>query len=269
MIQLKNLEDELHTIADLQSITEAFEQSAASALRMTRGRIVAGRLFAEETWHLYRVLRSFIPRAATVQDKTLVVVVTVNEGMTGGLLNRIVSEGLRVGDEQKADILITGKKGRSRLASNYRKSVHYFALPTEVKYEQLDPVKVILAKYARVYVVFPRYYSSGDQRIESLCLSDMGKEVSNKKMPAQRFRVEPNPQAVIDYFNKEIMGIMVYACFAEAQLAYNAAQMMAMQRAKESADKYFRSTTNKYRRARRERVDTKLREVLQSRLLHR
>ncbi|MCC2631696.1 MAG: atpG [Patescibacteria group bacterium] len=271
MQPIETIKENLSAIRGLAMVTEAFEQTAASAMRRTRSKIIESRPFFEETWKLYAILRQLVEEGPEVRDKDLVVIMTLNTGMAGTLLRSTMQVGERLCEEKQADLLITGRKGKARYKSKSTRSVHFFNLPNEVQYEQLEPLKEIVANYAAVHVVFPRYYGTYDQKVEvvSLVIRPEKKEEKNEysKILARQYRIEPNIPEVVKYFTKEIAGSMIYGYFGEAQLAYNAAQMVAMRSARDNVKKEEKKLMSSYNRARREAVDVKMREVLRARAI--
>jgi F0F1-type ATP synthase gamma subunit len=189
--------------------------------------------------------------------------------MAGTLLRSTVEMGQKLCDEKQADLLITGKKGKSRFKGKSTRSVHFFSLPNDVQYEELEPIKEIVAGYAAVHVVFPRYYGAYDQKVEVVSLvirpEKNGKKSDEPKPHAGQYRIEPGIPEMVRYFTKEVAGSMIYGYFAEAQLAYNAAQMMAMRSAQDNVKKEEKRLMSYYNRARREAIDVKMREVLRAR----
>jgi ATP synthase F1 gamma subunit len=122
----------------------------------------------------------------------------------------------------------------------------------------------MVAQYARVHVVYPRFESLSKQEVETVTLTvGAAEEADDEKssVAAGRFIIEPDPQAIADYMNQTIIGTTLYHYFAEAQLAYSAAQMVAMRNSHDNAKTEVTGLTSKYNRARRALIDTKLREL--------
>lgn len=271
MQNLEVLKNEIVAVEELQDISEALEQIAAKGIVMARKKILAGREFFEETWRIYAILRELILLPAEVKNKDLVFIITLNRGMCGNLLNRVCKAGEQAAEKCKADILITGKKGQGIFSNREDKTIHFFSLPNEVTYEQMEPIKDIAARYARVHVVYPKYVTTLNQEVRIVSLVAKPKEDA-KSGPAnfvipKRYKLEPNLQEVVNYFNKAIVGIMIYSFFSESILAYNAAQMVAMRNAHENAEEIKTKTVVRYHKKRRELIDIKLRDLYKIRFM--
>ncbi|KKP69929.1 hypothetical protein A2X44_01825 [candidate division CPR3 bacterium GWF2_35_18] len=264
MQSLEILRNKIKAVEYLGEIAQALEQSAANEIFKTREKILKSRLFFEETWKVYRTLQQLTPERPEVNNKHLVVVLTLNRGMYGNLLNKVLEKGEHLYKEYKADLLITGKKGHNHFIKRNERTIHFFSIPNKVKYEQIEPLKDILGTYAHIHIVFPRYKSAVQQIVEVVSLiTKPNKEKSQKKFEDidERFRVEPNVNEVVKYFNKTIIGILIYNYFQESLLAYNAAQMIEMKNAHDNAEDQNKILIHQYNRKRREQIDAKLREL--------
>jgi F-type H+-transporting ATPase subunit gamma len=270
MQSLELLRNQITAINDLSGITGALEQIAAKNMMNTRQKILKSRSFFDETWKVYGVLRQLAPVAPDVKDKDLVIVISLNQGMCGNLLNKVVAVGKELYKDRKADLLITGKKGHSHFADFDQRTIHFFSIPDNVTYAEIEPIKKIVSGYSQVRIVYPRYYSTANQQVEVATLVVKAGEDSKKPedfVQSKRFRIEPDLLSVVNYFNKTIMGALFYSYFAESVLAYNAAQMVAMRNAHDNADEMDKKITFSYKKLRREIVDVKLRELHKFRFL--
>ena len=275
MQTIESLKNEINSIGELQDISEALEQIAAKEIVLARKKILTQRKFFEETWKIYGILRDLVSLPASVKNKDLVVIITLNRGMYGNLLNKVCQTGEEAAKKYQADILITGKKGQNIFLNREDKTVHFFSVPNEVTYEQMEPLKDIAAGYARVHVVYPRYITTINQEVKTVSLISKQKDDESEDRSlenfvlSKRYKLEPDLQSVVDYFNKAIVGLMLYGFFSESILAYNAAQMVAMRNAHENAEEIKIKTTIKYHKKRREIVDIKLRDLYKIRFMAR
>ena len=272
MQSIEAIKNQLQTVKELEELTTALEQIAAAEMLHIRERILRSRPFIEETWRIYGLLHSLVPLAPEVKDKDLVLLITLNRGMAGTLVNKVVRVGERLYEEKKGDLLITGKKGHNHFMGRDERTVHFFAINNDVRYDEMEPLKKIVGQYARIHIVFPRYYSSSRQDVEIVSLTSSSKDdpalTAKEKLtvsPSQ-LRIEPDLQTVVNYFNQAVVSVMVYSCFSEALLAYNAAQMLAMHNAHDNAEEERKKMTAHYHKFRRELIDVKLRELQKSRL---
>jgi len=271
MQTLEFLKKQISAVSELEGISGALEQVAAKEILEVRKNILANREFFEETWRIYGLLRGLVQLPPEVKNKDLVFIITLNKGMCGNLMNRVIRAGEKAADKYKADILITGKKGQSVFANRDDKTVHFFNIPNEISYEQAEPLKEIASQYARVHVVFPRYLSTMKQEVQVISLVAKPEEENQPNLEKfilpKRYRIEPSLAEVVNYFNKAIVGMMIYSFFTESLLAYSAAQMVAMRSAHDNAEDMKKTAVSKYHKQRREIIDVKLRELYKFRFM--
>jgi len=271
MQTLESLKQEIVSIGELQDISEALEQIAAKEIVSARKKILSGRKFFGETWRIYGILRQLVDLPAQVKNKDLVIIITLNRGMCGNLLNRVCQVGDEEAKEHKADILITGKKGQGLFLAREDKTIHFFDVPSDISFEQMDPLKDIAARYARVHVVYPKYITTLNQEVRVVSLiaksPESKPEEQAKYVLPKNYKVEPSLQEVVNYFNRVIVGLMIYSFFSESILAYNAAQMVAMRNAHENAEEIKDKTVIRYHKKRREIIDIKLRDLYKIRFM--
>jgi F-type H+-transporting ATPase subunit gamma len=270
MPKTDGLKDLINTMKGLEDLTNVLEQIAARDIAQMRSTILQSRPYFQEIWKVYRVIKQIVPPPTGIIHKHLVVVVGIDWGMPGDLLNRVVKKGEELYSGYESDLLIAGKMAHSRFSNDAGRTVHLFSLPKKANLESIEPIYTMVAQYARVHVVYPRFESLSHQVVEVVTLAVGDSEIEAEtptpdtdKLPvaASRFIIEPNPQAIADYMNQTIIGTTLYHYFAEAQLAYSAAQMVAMRNSHDNAKSEVTGLTSKYNRARRALIDTKLREL--------
>lgn len=259
---------------DLENLTSMLEQTAARTIAQMRTNILNSRAYFKEVWRIYGVLKQLTPPAPEVVHKHLVVGIGIDWGMPGALLNKVMD---RVLDEQKlheADLLIAGKMSHSRFKGREDHTIHYFSAPKNATLANIQPIYKVIAGYAKVTIVYPSFESLSRQNILTASFSigdadaDQPKDADTAKteiIDPERFVVDPDPQALANYVSEAIVGLTVHHYFSESILAYSAAQMVAMRNSHDNAKQEGKHLFIEYNRARREVIDSKLRELYGSR----
>lgn len=267
MSSLDNLKNEIRIINELGDISEVLEQVAAKTIIETRETILKSREYFDAAWEIYDVIRKLTDLGPDVYNKDLVVVMTPNRGMCGTLMNKVIRVGEELYKKYQADLLISGKKGHNHFANQDERTIHFFSVPNEATYEDIEPLKDIVAKYARVHIVFPRYHSISSQSVEIVSLKSVEDKrddkaaLEEKLIDSRRFIIEPNIGVVVNHVNKAIMGILFFSYFSESLLAYNAAQMIAMRDAHDNAQDELKTLNFRFNKMRREVIDSKMRDL--------
>lgn len=269
MAKTTALKNDLATVQQLSEMTKMLEETAARDIALMRERILQSRPYFVEAWKIYNVLQQLAPPQPTVMNKQLVVGITLEWGMTGSLLTRVVDKTEELFDEYEADLLLTGKMGIDRFRNRNDRTIHFFNVPKKASYNDIEEVYKTIASYAHIHFVYPRFETLSKQTIAVASLSTKKEQDLNaaqEPIDASRFVIEPNVQEVVDYMNQVTVGLVVYSYFSEALLAYSAAQMVSMRSAYDNAKEEHRRLNIKYNKARRELIDSKLRELYGSKL---
>jgi ATP synthase F1 gamma subunit len=279
MASKEALKREMEMMHDLENLTSMLEQTAARTIAQMRTNILSSRAYFKEVWRIYGVLKQLTPPSPEVVHKHLVVGIGIDWGMPGALLNRVMD---RVLDEQKlheADLLIAGKMSHSRFKGKGDHTIHFFSSPKNATLANIQPIYKVIAGYAKVTMVYPSFESLSKQNIltASFSIADADKtdpEAEKNRnntvqvIDPERFITDPNPQELANYLSEAIVGLTVHHYFSESILAYSAAQMVAMRNSHDNAKQEGKHLFIRYNKARREEIDSKLRELYGSRSGH-
>ena len=270
MAKVELLKKELDMIRQLGEMTHVLEETAARDISTVREHILSGRPYFREAWRIYGIMQQLLPPTPDVLNKQLVVAVTLEWGMTGSLLTRVLDKAEELYERYEADILITGKMGQDRFAAQDGRTMHFFNVPKKAAYGDIVELNKVVAKYMHIHFVYPRFetLSKQDVAVASISATRDKPDSSVVEIDAKRFIVEPGLQELANYMNEVVVGLTVYNYFSEALLAYSAAQMVAMRAAADNAKEEARHLNFRYNKARREAIDIKLRELYGARLAH-
>lgn len=280
MTKIDNLKKDLKTMHDLETLTNMLQQTAARSISQMRESILDSRPFFSEVWRIYGTLKQLTPPSPEVVHKHLVVGIGIDWGMPGSLLHRLISETERIQKEHEADLLIVGKMAHSHFRSNSQQTIHFFPAPKDPTLADIQPIYKVVASYAKVTIVYPQFESLSKQPIKTASFSlndpvdsleDSAQKVDHSSddilISPERFIIDPDPQSISNYLNEAVVGLTVHHYFAEAALAYNAAQMVAMRNSHNNAKQESRSLQLKYNGARRALIDSKIRELYGTRIV--
>ena len=268
MNDLEGLKAQMQTMRDLEDITKMLEQVAARDIARMRQDILDSRRFFREVWRVHKALKQLAPPPPQVIRKHLIVAVGIDWGMPGALLGRTLSAAEALQRESNADMVLAGRKLHSRYRSGDGHTVHRFSVPKNASLKDIQPIYKVVAGYAKVTFVYPRFDTLSKQTIVTASFDvgagedDLpGADKGEDALMAQRFIVDPDAQTLSNYLNEAVVGITVHHYFAESMLAYSAAQMVAMRNGNGNAQDAVKDTQTKYNRARRANIDAKIREL--------
>lgn len=275
MTKIDGLKKDLATMRNLEALTNMLEQTAARSISQMRENILNSRAFFSEVWRIYGVLKQLTPPTPEVVHKHLVVGVGVDWGMPGNLLHKLINETERIQKQHEADLLIAGKMAHGHFRGQNQQTIHFFSSPKDPTLADIQPIYKVVASYAKVTIVYPRFESLSRQPIQtaSFSLNESAEETEARQkeqtggsrlettIAADRFIIDPDPQTISNYLNEAVVGLTVHHYFAEAALAYSAAQMVAMRNSHDNAKQESKKLQVKYNSARRAVIDSKIREL--------
>lgn len=266
MSKVEKLKNELKTVEELGEMTRVLEETAARDIANMRERILASRPYFQEAWKINKVMQQLTPPPPKVLNKQLVIAITLEWGMTGSLLTHVLDKAEELYEHHQADLLLTGKMGRDRFEDRDERTIHLFNVPKKATYNDIEEVYKIASKYTYIHFVYPKFESLTTQTVTVASITTK-KENENKDggIATKRFIIEPNIEELVDYMNQVVVGMVVYSYFSEALLAYSAAQMVSMRAAYDNSKEQHKRLNVKYNKARREAIDSKLRELYESR----
>jgi len=276
MTKLDGLKQEMNTMKDLEDLTNMLEQIAARDIATMRSEILQSRPFFQEFWQIYGVLKQLAPPPPEVIHRQLVVVIGIDWGMPGNLLQRVIEAAEKEVEAHGADLLLIGKMTHRRFQDQGDRTVHYFSAPKKSSLRDIEPIYTLVSKYAHTTFVYPRFESLSKQVVETnfITIGEEEKKRIEKKthaspeaeVAAERFIIEPNAQEISNYMNQTVVGLSLYHYMAEAMLAYSAAQMVSMRDSYDNAKDASKTLRQRYHKARREMIDSKLRELYGTRV---
>src|SRR5664279_5733469 len=153
MSKTEKIQNELKAVDQLSDITRMLEQTAARDIAQLRVRVISSRPYLREAWKVYDILQQLSPPAPDLINKQLVVAFTLDWGMTGSLLRRVLDKAEQLYDEHQADLLLTGRMGKNRFMNRDERTIHFFNIPKKASYNEIEPVYKTIAKYARLHIV--------------------------------------------------------------------------------------------------------------------
>lgn len=266
MLPIEQIKSDIKTVGLLKDITQALQQDAAHFLRERRSQILKSREFFQEAWEVYSILRTLVPSSQETRYKKLVILITPNRGIYGRLLNQAVEEAKKIYEEKETDLLVTGKKGQSFFSDRTERTTHFFTIDANVDYEDIRPIKEVIAKYREVYIVYCGYVSTSDQGIAVAKFDPSQKAEKKTGVASKQYLIEPEKEKVINYFNEALSGVLFYSYFSESMLSYKAAEMILMKNGFDNAEEMEKELEMSFYRAKRELKDAKLRDLYSGRI---
>jgi len=280
----KQIFEKMTSTKGIAKITSSMRMVAAAKLKQDEKRLAAGKDFANWTKAMFGG-PVYVDDSPTVDisvlgEKTLILAVTSDKGLCGGV-NNYVSKAVKATaaelDTAGKDysIVVVGDKGRSGLQTaqghNILTSINeswgsgtnfaqVSAIATEVTANDYDNLVIFYNEFKSViayntsFQVLPRmtYEGSADSIEEG--------SIAEKLMA---YDVEPEDRTeAIESLNQFTTAVAMTSAFLEQATSFQSSQMSAMENATQNANEVVAALTIQYNRARQSRITTELIEII-------
>lgn len=267
---------EENAVRSVVSLTSALESLSSMQIAKTKNKVLISNQFFDEVWNIYKQIRVDVLFNFGRQidekpiDKELLILITAKGGLSGDIDQRLVRKFVDRYDETKNDVLVIGHHGALKLKQAHIDYNYYFDLP-EQDYINLDPLMDITKKYAKSRIFYQNYISLSQQEIKDVDLSEVVSSkgrvadmatVDDNLVSEKNYIFEPSSYAVAAYLENSILRLTLAQFIYDSRLAQVASRFKAMSAAKERSIDTATQLHTEYNRAKRNQVDTRLKESL-------
>jgi len=278
MANIRIIRRRIRGIQNTAKITRAMEMVAASKMKRTQERGLAGRPYSEKIQQVIadlaalpetgRALHPLLQRRPVA--KVAIVHITPDRGLCGGLntnLNRLTASFIL---EQAVSVtLVTvGRKGLGFMR-RYGRDIRAEFTQLGDRPSLLDTLpisRIVIDDYTDgvidlVYLVYAKFISTMVQRpvLQQLL------PVEPASIPAAQnvdYIYEPDPDVVLDELLPRFVEMQVYHAILETIASEQSARMVAMRSATENANELIEDLTLLYNKARQESITRELLDIV-------
>lgn len=264
------------SVRSVVSLTSALESLSSMQIAKTKNKVLISNQFFDEVWSIYKQIRVDVlfnfgrTQEEKPINKELMILITAKAGLSGDIDQRLVKKFLEHYDPAKNDVLVIGRHGSLKLKQSHVDYAYYFDLPDR-DYINVDPLMDIIKKYERSRIYYQNYVSLTQQDIKDVDLSEVvsskgrvadldtvGEDVVSEKT----YIFEPSSYAVAAYLENSILRLTISQFIYDSRLAQVASRFRAMSAARERSTETAGELRLEYNRAKRNQVDTRLKESL-------
>lgn len=264
------------SVRSVVSLTSALESLSSMQIAKTKNKVLISNQFFDEVWNIYKQIRVDVlfnfgrtPEEKPF-DKELLILITAKGGLSGDIDQRLIRKVVERYDETQNDVLVIGHHGALKLKQSHIDYTYYFDLP-EKDYINVDPLMEIIKKYTRSRIFYQDYISLSQQEIKDVDLSEVVSSkgrvadlstVSKELVTEKTYIFEPSSYQVAAYLENSILRLTISQFIYDSRLAQVASRFKAMSAAKERSMDTATELHTEYNRAKRNQVDTRLKESL-------
>jgi F-type H+-transporting ATPase subunit gamma len=278
MASLRDIRRRIKGVKNIRQVTRAMNMIAAARLRRAQSKALSARPYADR---LSEILQDVVasssgsgrhPLMAERETKNVaLVLITADRGLCGPFNAGILREAQRFLNEQTVpvEIITVGRKGRDHFQHlGYKISQHFPQPSRDVRLEEVGSIsKRIIAdygaaRYDKVYLGYAKFVSVLRSEPTVAQLLPLGQTAGAGKATQTAYQFEPDAEELLDILLPQYIEVLVYRALVESLASEQAARMVAMKAATDSASDMITSLTREYNGARQGSITTALLEVV-------
>lgn len=304
MANVRQIRRRIRSVQNTAKITNALQLVAASKMRRAQQRALAARPYAERMRHVLNNLASQAGGADNEAlhplleqrggDRTLLVHVSPNRGLSGGLPGNLNRRAGAFSLEQggPVSIVAVGKKGRDFFARlRYNMVAEFIELGDYPTLNDTLPIaRIAMEEFTsgrvdRVFLVFADFVNTATQRptvLQLLPVQSQGQQMINlggeaALLPDEQllrpgtngrrgtmieYIYEPSAAAVLEEILPRYVEMQVYGAVLENAASEQSARMVAMKNATDAAKDMIDALTLAMNKARQEQITKELLDIV-------
>lgn len=277
MANIRLIRRRIKGVQSTAKITRAMEMIAASKMKRTQERGVAGRPYSEKITQVMSALSALTGEAVTLHPllqrrpvaKITIVHITPDRGLAGGLVSSINRKiaGFMLEKSVPLNYIAVGRKGLDFLRRTRQNiTAEFTGLGDRPSLIDTLPIShIIIEDYSNaatdeVYLAYTQFINTMVQKtvIERIL------PVEPAPIPATEnveYIYEPNPAEVLGGLLPRFVEMQVYHHILEAIASEQSARMVSMRNATENANELIEDLTLAYNKARQEMITTELLDI--------
>lgn len=248
MPTLKEIRKNLETNLIVKNIVNTYQEIANLRMKQIREKVLKNREFFRELLNTYqkiklayifslkRGLKEKEVFSRRTQKENVTVFLSANKFFYGALVLNIWKEVEKYLEKRMADLVVVGKTGKYLAErSGWGHKMYYFELDDiKPEEEKIGAIIEFIKSYKKIIVFNGKYKGA---LVQKPAISDISGEPPFEKEveEVKAYLFEPSPEAVLDFFETEIMAVLFHQTILEHQLARYASRVMAMYQATERA----------------------------------
>ncbi len=288
MANLRDIRRRISSVKNTAQITKAKQLVAASKMKRAQDQATSGRAYADLMNRILVNLKENCEEESHPLlnegsgDRELVLLVTTDKGLCGGLNTNLVRLVLENCERESAFVTV-GAKGRKALARVGRDLVAGFEVRDPVPFAQTRPIAQFVmdgflsGEFHTVKMGFTNFINTVKQEphLETLLpvrSIDLGHgDPFADKAPTDEtgtglsvyggYIFEPSAQTVFETLVPQYVAYQVYQMILEARASEHSARMVAMKSATDNAKQMVKDLTLQYNKARQAAITAELLEI--------
>lgn len=288
----KEIKFRIKSVSSIYKVTKAMGAIAASRMKKAQEQTLHARPYILRALEILALLKRYgfsMEESSLVVEKKskkiLVVMITPDRGLCGGLISNLLKTALDFKSEQEKegkelDYIVVGKKGASFLK---RINANILAVFPDKSFWKLIDIgaihKLIIdffvsGEYGSVVVIYSNFISPIRQKAAvrgflPLTSENLEKLIESKKFSETLlnskeliYQVEPTPGLIAESLIPHMLKMGLYFLFLETKASEHSARMIAMENSRKNAKELADDLTLSYNKLRQAQITSQIAEIV-------
>ena len=278
MASTRLIKRRIKSAGNIAQITRAMEMVAASKMKKAQNLAITGKPYAQKIYQAVFELAKRVDVSAhpllkknIESNKSLIVMISTNKGLCGGLnTNMFRAVHKWFGENKNVDFISIGKKGEGYIIRTHHNLIASFgqsgqfveSIPAVI---ELVVKEYLEEKYREVDLVFNDFITALRQEPTRKKILPLGIEFEENKNEEEyfaEFLIEPRHDLLLDSLIPHYLESQLRAAVLESQASEYSAQMIAMKNATDNAIDLTNELTLEYNKARQEKITYEISDMV-------
>ena len=279
MPSTRDIRRRIRGVKNIKQVTRAMNMIASARLRRAQTKAEAARPYAERISEILQDVQAsgISGRNPLLAQRPVnrigVILVTSDRGLCGAFNASIFRETDQFLRRQttQAGLITVGKKGRDYYRARSVTIDEHFAQPSrDVRLEEVGAIrKQVIADYSKgaydqIYLAYSQFISvlRSEPVVTRLLHLEKSSETTKTGAPHAAYQFEPEGDELLNTLLPQYIEAVIYRALVESLASEQAARMVAMKAATDSASDMIESLTREYNRVRQGSITTQILEVV-------
>jgi len=269
----RKIKDNLKAVSAIETITATYREVSQKEMNDVRKKALKNRDFIEKLSRMCAMAKkSYLLEkkkegkeeeiVKPKKEKSISIFFSANSRFYGSLILAVWRETLKELEKTGGDLLVVGKVGKNLIEkSNADMKFAYFNLDDEKPSEE-EMIKIIehIKEYDTITAFHGRFKTILSQEVKQTNISG-GVDESKGDVDVSSYLFEPSPEAVLEFFEKELIAAFFRQVFLEHRLSRHATRMVAMHKAGENAKERKEKLEKEAKKIQKREMDKKQLEI--------
>ncbi|HUD04870.1 MAG TPA: ATP synthase F1 subunit gamma [Patescibacteria group bacterium] len=275
MATLLILKRRMRTASNVSKTTKAFQMISASKLKKAQNAAESSKPYVEKLDSISKALERRVDKdnlhqymmSQTNVKAKLLVVISPDKGLCGGLVTNLLREVLHYNNNEKTYYITVGKKAERAVASLNKEVIASFPFGTSLpQFEMVFPIAKLVNEYflnkkvAEVAILSTKFTSVFSQvpGFNTLLPVKLAETVEADKSVTL---FEPNVDMLLPDLLQHYLEMVIYQSLLEAYASEQASRMIAMKNATDNAIDIISELRLEYNKTRQEKITNELLDI--------